>query len=510
MLIALDIGTTNVKAVAFSDEGQVLAGAERVNRTLAPQPGWSEQEPEAVFQHVLDVLHEVLDVTRPTTSSRRTSAPASAIGTLRGIVFSSAMHGFVAVNSVGNPLTNILLWSDLRADAIARELRQPGGAGPEIYRRTGVPIHAMSPLTKIIWLRQNRPDVFQTAHKFLGIKEFVLARLCIEPYSETPVSPSLRCETGVSPYISTPVSDCVIGETGVSPYISDISCASATGLMNVHKNEWDEAALAMAGISTERLPVLVSPYHTFFLSEKNALRWGLPPDVPLIVGASDGACANLGSGAVQPGQVAVTIGTSAAIRTITSQPVLDEQMRTFCYRVDESRCIVGGASNNGTNVLEWLRTAVFQSPLNPEDFANQALRVPAGADGLRFLPHIHGERAPLWDAQARGSFQGLTAAHGQAHFVRAAMEGVLLNLKEIADALAVHCPIEMLYAGGGFSRNQLWVKMLADIFQKPVRVEGLPAEDPLSSFVETSADKKAGGVDVSALGAWQMGKAAIR
>ena len=463
MLIALDIGTTNVKAVAFSDEGQVLATADRANRTLAPQPGWSEQEPEAVFQNVLDVLHEVLNLSRLTS----TSTP------LRGIVFSSAMHGLVVVDAAGHPLTNFLLWSDLRADVIARELRQPGGAGPEIYRRTGVPIHAMSPLTKIIWLRQNRPDVLQAAHKFLGIKEFVLARLCSQQYGETPVSPILRCETGVS------------------PYISDISCASATGLMNIHKNEWDEAALALAGISPERLPALVSPYHTAFLPEKNALRWGLPPDVPLIVGASDGACANLGSGAMLPGQVAVTIGTSAAIRTITSEPVLDEQMRTFCYRVDASRCIVGGASNNGTNVLEWLRTAVFQSLLSAEDFANQALAVSAGAEGLRFLPYIHGERAPLWDAQARGSFVGLTAAHGQAHFVRAAMEGVLLNLKEIADALAVHCPIETLYVGGGFSRNQLWVKMLADIFQKPVRVEK-------------------SGADVSALGAWEIGKAAIR
>ena len=102
MLIALDIGTTNVKAVAFSDDGQVLAVAERINRTLAPQPGWSEQEPEAVFQHVLDVLHVVIRVTRPTTPSRRTNAR----GPLRGIVFSSAMHGLVAVDIAGHPLTN--------------------------------------------------------------------------------------------------------------------------------------------------------------------------------------------------------------------------------------------------------------------------------------------------------------------------------------------------------------------------------------------------------------------
>jgi gluconokinase len=178
--------------------------------------------------------------------------------------------------------------------------------------------------------------------------------------------------------------------------------------------------------------------------------------------------ANIGSGATQTGQIAVTIGTSAAIRTVSTQAMLDETMRTFCYRLDENRFIVGGASNNGTNALEWLRLSVFQSPLTAEVFANQALEASAAADGLLFLPYLLGERAPLYNAQVCGSFEGLTARHRQAHFVRAAMEGVLFNVKMIAEALEAHCPILTLHAGGGFSRNKLWVQMLADIFQKTV------------------------------------------
>ncbi len=420
MLIGLDIGTTNVKAVAFGGAGEIVASAERANRTLSPQPGWNEQEPEAIFQNMLEVLRET---TRQTTLSRLT-------GELHGIVFSSAMHGLVAVDEAGQPLTNVMLWSDLRADAIAKDLRQ-SSKGLEIYRRTGVPIHAMSPLCKLIWLRQNQPDVFQKAHKFLGVKEFIWKKLTRE-------------------------------------YQSDLSVASATGLLNIRKNDWDEEALALAGISAEQLPTLVSPSFVTQLSESFHLSESLPSGIPLIIGASDGAFANLGSSATEPGQVAVTIGTSAAIRMVTQEPVLDEQMRTFCYRLDEKRCIVGGASNNGTNVLEWLRTSVFQSPLNAEDFANQAIGVPPGSDGLLFLPYLFGERAPLYDASARGGFHGLTARHTQVHFVRAAMEGILFNLKIIAEALEARQPIRTLHAGGGFSKNRLWVQMLADIFQKAV------------------------------------------
>ncbi len=148
--------------------------------------------------------------------------------------------------------------------------------------------------------------------------------------------------------------------------------------------------------------------------------------------------------------------------------MLDATMRTFCYRLDESRFIVGGASNNGTNALEWLRLSVFQSSLSAESFTHQAFSVPAAAEGLLFLPYLLGERAPLYNAQVCGSFEGLTARHRQAHFVRAAMEGVLFNVKMIAEALETHSPINTLHAGGGFSRNPLWVQMLADIFQKTV------------------------------------------
>lgn len=409
MLIGIDIGTSNIKAVAFADDGAVLASAERPNRVLSPQPGWSEQEPEAVFQCVMQVMQEVIG--RVGDSG------------LRGIVFSSAMHGLAVMDKKGRPLNNFMLWSDLRADAIAQELRQ-SETGRAIYTRTGVPIHAMSPLCKLIWLRRHAPQIFNNAHKYLGIKEYVWYRL-----------------------------------TG--KYQSDISVASATGLMDLRRNDWDPEALALAGISPEQLPELVSPY-------KSGSTSSAPLPCPLLIGASDGALANLGSGATGPGQVAVTIGTSAAIRTVVPEPVIDALMRVFCYRIDERRCILGGASNNGANAMEWLRNEVFRSGLDAGAFAAQASQVGPACDGLLFLPYILGERAPLYRADATGSFQGLRMAHSQPHFVRALMEGVVFNLKIIAEVLDARQPVHTLYAGGGFSKSHLWVQILADIFQKPV------------------------------------------
>ncbi len=429
MIIGVDIGTTNVKAVAVDATGAPIAMAETRNETIVPQPGWSEQEPEAIYQNVLTVLLEVLQH----VSSFKQDMP------VQGIAFSSAMHGLMAVDTAGNPMTNVWLWSDLRADAQARALRFRGKQGAEVYHRTGVPIHPMSPLCKLLWMREKMPGTFSSAHKFLGIKEYVWFRL-----------------------------------TG--KYQSDISCASATGLMNVWENQWDGEVLQLAGITPEQLPALV-PVN--FLEVGNFQE---------VIGASDGALANLGAGATQPGQVAVTIGTSAAIRCVADGPAVDAAMRTFCYRLDENRCIIGGASNNGSNVLDWLRNSVFHSDLSAEQFSNQAFEVPIGADGLVFLPYIQGERAPLWDAQARGSFSGLRSLHGQAHFVRAALEGILFNLKVIAEALPQ--PMNSLYASGGFSQNTGWVQMLADVFQLPV-------------FLDES------GMDGSLAGAVRLGRQAI-
>ena len=422
-LIGVDIGTTNVKAVALAIDGTLLATAGRPTRTLSPFPGTAEQNPVVLFKQVVQVVREV-----------QNACPMD--GKPAGLVFSGAMHSLLAMDERGNLLTNAWLWSDLRAAGFSEALRDTE-TGREIYRRTGTPIHPMSPLIKMQWLRSHAPEIFRAAHKYMGIKDFILHKLLLED-------------------------------------ICDASVASATGLLNTRSGQWDELALQTAGISAGQLPEVVSPARIFPLPAKSAALLGLPAGLPVIPGASDGALANLGSGATGPDMLAITVGTSAALRLTLEQPVYDSAMRTFCYRLDDRRFIAGGASNNGSNTLDWLRKKVLQTPVSAAKLLEQAALVAPGSNGLLFVPYLHGERAPVWDARATGMYQGLKAEHGKNYFIRAAVEGVVFNLKLIAGSLPQSAQVKNIALSGGAAKSALWRQVIGGGFQSAIV---LPAND---------------------------------
>ncbi|HEY9736538.1 MAG TPA: FGGY-family carbohydrate kinase, partial [Trichocoleus sp.] len=204
----------------------------------------------------------------------------------------------------------------------------------------------------------------------------------------------------------------------------------------------------------------------------------LPTDLPVVVGASDGVLANLGVGAITPGVVAVTIGTSGALRAVIDRPATDPLERLFCYALTENHWCIGGPVNNGGIILRWVRdnlgeTEVAEAERQGVDpytlLTDLASTIAPGADGLIFHPYLAGERSPLWDADARGSFFGLTLHHTKAHLVRAVMEGILYNLymvmQSLQDAVGT---AKSIRASGGFVRSHLWRQMLADIFNAEV------------------------------------------
>ncbi len=187
--------------------------------------------------------------------------------------------------------------------------------------------------------------------------------------------------------------------------------------------------------------------------------------------------ANLGSGAAGPEKLAVSIGTSAAVRLTLASPHVDPAGRTFCYRLDDRRFIAGGASNNGGNVLDWLGREVFRSRRALPGILAQASRVAPGSEGLLFVPYLRGERAPVWDTAAVGVYHGLTHRHGRAQLVRAAVEGVVLNLRQIADALPQWAACRSIALSGGAAQDPLWQRVVADVFGKPVEVSSPGAAD---------------------------------
>lgn len=420
--MGVDIGTTAVKVVAFSEGGNVLSQQSKGYEMLHPQHDQSEQDPDEIVRATVECINKVYDAL----------IPAKPIL----LSFSAAMHSLIAVDENGIALTNCIIWADNRAIGFAEKLKD-SVEGMEFYHTSGVAIHAMSPFCKLLWLKENAPVVFNKTYKFLGIKEYFIYKI-----------------------------------TGA--YITDKAIASATGLFNLHTLQWNEAALNYAGITTDKLPLPVSVKTTIPFERKTetASQLHLPDKTILITGASDGAAANFSIGSNYKNKMVVTIGTSSAIRIVTNEPYTDEFMRTFCYHAKDGEYIAGGAGNNGAVVLEWLKDGLLQSAETMEDFLNLAATIPPGCDGLILLPYILGERAPIWDGNAKGVFFGLTVNHTKAHMVRAALEAVIYSMFNIGKVLLEKNNVTEIYATGGFSRNALWVQMLADVFNRKVILSG--------------------------------------
>lgn len=434
--IGLDIGTSSTKAVAFDEAWRALSEVTIPYPTISLKPGWQEQDPDKVVGAAVLALKKLV---------KTIGCQPTAIG------LSAAMHSLIALDKKAQLLTRSILWSDNRAANLASQLKGTP-LGKDIYRHTGTPIHPMSPLTKIAWLRQHEPAIFQNTFKFLGIKEYLIFKL--------------------------------FGEL-----LTDQSMASATGLFDAEKLGWHGPALDFAGINTEHLPPPVSP---FFHLKKLLPVWakyiGISPDTPWFMGASDGCLANFGAGATKSSQAVLSIGTSGAIRVTTQQPVYDASERIFNYLLfppkkgSPATFVTGGASNNGAVVYDWFCRRFFGLSPSAKGMERHRIamqKVPMGCEGLRFQPHLLGERAPLWDASATGSFQGIQPHHSLAHFHRAVLEGILLNMKAIGDLLeGVSGPFNVIFANGGFTKMPFWVEMASEIFGKRIVVsenEGGPA-----------------------------------
>ena len=437
LLVGVDIGTTNLKVLAIDPNTmEIVAHAARPVQTNVPEAGYAEQNAEEIWQLLVTCLTEL--TVEVSAADRRINA----------LCFSTAMHSLLAVDDTGTPLTPALIWSDNRANKEAVELRREHG---DLYKIIGVPLHPMLPLCKLMWFGQHQPRLLKRATRWLSLKEYVWWRL-----------------------------------TG--RYEIDYAMAAATGLFDSEKNNWHPPALKLAGVSTNQLSTPVNTTHTVtYMARPGGNVPGLLPRTLLVIGASDGCLANLGAGAVEPGITTVTIGTSGAVRRTSVRPIRDAESRLFSYPLYKQETaiqgeysaqttphlpdwyVVGGPTNNGGNVLEWLSEKLTNRDV-PSVLA-AAATVPPGSDGLLFLPYLQGERAPLWNAAARGSYRNLDWQHTQAHLIRAALEGVMFNLRQIELLLARHTgPTRVIYANGGFAQSEFWVQMMADIFGVPVRL----------------------------------------
>ncbi|HCD07150.1 MAG TPA: gluconokinase [Lactobacillus sp.] len=430
-MIGVDIGTTTTKSVLYDMKGKVVAYANSGYQLYQDAPDMAEEDPDDILHAVIEVMGQVM---------YKSKAKADEI---KGVSFSSAMHSLILMDEADQPLTKAITWADNRAAKYSDELKD-NGLGAKIYARTGTPIHPMAPLSKILWLRHEKPELFKKAKKFIDLKTYVFFKLF-----------------------------------GV--YRMDYSIASATGMFNIFDLKWDQGVLDLLQITEKQLPELVETTASISgIAPRFAELLNISTRTPFIFGASDGVLSNLGVDAIDPGVVAVTIGTSGAVRVTVDKPVVDPDGKLFCYALTKDKWVVGGPVNNGGIVFRWVKDQLFaperitaeQMQVSTYDILTQiAEKIPAGSDGLLFHPYLGGERAPIWNAYARGSFFGLTRNHTRAHMVRAALEGIVYNLYVVMLTIEkVAGKPKSIQATGGFARSALWRQMLADIFEQPVTI----------------------------------------
>jgi gluconokinase len=425
VIIGVDVGTTAVKVAAFDVHGEPgqLPAALREYPLEQPEPGWQVQDPLTVLAALDAAVAECVGL----------------IGNAQvlALSISTAMHGLIGLDSQLRPLTPLVTWADSRAGEQARELRRHGQA-LDLLQLTGTPVHPMSPLVKLIWFSRHAPELTRRVRWWVGLKDYVLHHLTGE-------------------------------------LVTELSSASATGLLNVHSRDWDDSALALAGIRLDQLPPVRPTTTVLALTPKVAARIDLPAGLPVAVGAADGPLGNLGTGAIEPGVAGLSLGTSGAVRMAVSEPRFDPAGRLFCYTLTDDLWVSGGAVSNGGITLRWAGET-FAPDLVADGHADTELlalaaRIPAGSDGLVMLPYVLSERAPLWDPDIPGAFLGVRHHHTRSHFIRAAVEGVCLQISTIVDALDTVSPVTSVHATGGPFRSSVWQNVMAATLGRPFSIQ---------------------------------------
>src|SRR5436190_1954387 len=339
-IITIELGTNAVRVFAFDLNGNVIGSQRGYYPTFHTQPDHSEQDPDQMFITMLYALKNLLNEHIHPKKYKVAS-----------ICFSASMHSVLAVDKNGNPLGNAIKWYDNRAKKEAEKLKT-SALGKTIYTHTGTPLHPMSPLMKIAWIKNNDKERFRQTNKFLSIKSYIIKQLTDE-------------------------------------YIIDYSIASATGLLNIHKIKWDADALKFAGITPAMLPDLV-PVFTPLGKLKKAYQssLGLSADTKIIVGSSDGCMAILGDGVKGEGKATITIEDSGAVRVMGDKVLKDDKQRFFNYLLTEGCYVSGGPTNNGGIIFEWFSKQFgdFKNPFDIEysmqELIEENSKITAISEGL--------------------------------------------------------------------------------------------------------------------------------
>jgi len=394
---------------------------------FTPRPLWSEQSPA--------------DWWRGTCVSIQAALKKAGLtgGDIRGVGLTGQMHGLVMMDKSDQVLRPAILWNDQRTGPQCAEITDMVGGLGKLLELTGNAVLPGFTAPKIVWVRENEPEVYERTAHILLPKDYVRY--------------------------------CLTGE-----YVTEVSDASGTALLDVANRRWSDPMLRALDIPKEWLPHCIeSPEVSGRISAAAAQATGLRVGTPVAGGGGDQAAQAVGSGIVGPGIISVTSGTSGVVFAHSDKYAFEEQGRlhAFCHAVPGKWHFMGVMLSAGGS-FRWLRdslgdlerTTALLTGDDPYDLlTREAVRAPVGCEGLLFLPYLTGERTPYPDPQARGAFIGLTVRHTKSHMVRSVLEGVSFGLRDSLELIkGLGVPIEQVRASGGGARSSLWRQIQADVF----------------------------------------------
>lgn len=443
VILACDVGTSGVKCSMITGAGVVLDSETAAYDTIYLPGGISEQKPGDWWNSICAAVRKLAE------RNAQHSKNIAAIGV------SGHMLGCVPVAADGSALGNAMIHSDSRAREQFARVDAAIGA-QRLYEMSGNVLDARSPLCKILWLKENAPEIYNKTAKFLQSKDYVVSRL-----------------TG---NIDT----------------TDYSDACHAELMDIRSRSYDQGLFAELGIDFSKLPQLHKGCEVVGKTTAEAARaLGIPDGIPVIAGGGDGACGSLGAGNIAVGDAYLSLGTTAWIAQVSAEPVIDPQSRVFnIMNLDGESCSVYGAMQAAGSSIVWIQRLLGIDDLG--ELNRIAGAVEPGCGGLVFLPYLDGERSPIFDAQAKGVFMGMSQTHDRGHFARAVFEGVAYALKNILDIFRERGELDAIRAIGGGVKSELWRGIIADVCRIGIQTLSVAAADSTSLGVAAAAGVGAG------------------
>jgi len=425
--LGIDIGTSGTKALVMDAQAKVLAAATGEHAISAPKPGWSEQDPATWWQATVQAVRQAI-------------AQAGVDGKqIAGIGLSGQMHGLVILDAAGRVLRPSIIWNDQRTALQAAQIEQAVGGKKKLIGLVGNVAQTSFTLTKLLWVRQNEPRIYDKIAHLLLPKDYIRLRLTGE-------------------------------------YVGDVSDMSGTLILDQKKRAWSRQIISTFQLDQRILPPVVESHEvTGFVTAAVADELGLAAGTPVVGGGGDQPAGAVGNGVVVEGLTSATMGTSGVVYVHSSGYRTDPQSRvgTFCACVKDEYCLFGCILSAGGS-FQWFRNHLGQAEVQQaqaegkdpyELLTAQAAAAPAGCEGVFWLPYLTGERTPHGDPSARACWIGIHSRTTRSELVRSVMEGATFAMNDAVTLMREQgLAIKQIRLSGGGARSEFWRQLQADIY----------------------------------------------